>query len=85
MSSSVPNQFLGHICALLNKQPGEKALEEEINDNLEDERETIPNLTVGDLEDLNDKNPGPFASTWQASIVSMSKGVTDKTDSEYQQ
>lgn len=84
MSSSVPNQFSGHIRALLNKQPGEKPLEEEINDDLEGKRETIPNLTAGDLEDLNDKNPGPFASTWRASIASMSKGVTDKTDSEYQ-
>jgi hypothetical protein len=90
MSLPVPNQFSGHICALLDKQLGEKQLgekplEEEIDDDLEGERETIPNLTADDLNDLNDKNPGPFASTWRASIASVSKGITDKTDSEYQQ
>jgi hypothetical protein len=31
-----------------------------------------------------DQNPGPFAATWRASITSASKGVTERTDSEYQ-
>jgi hypothetical protein len=84
MPLPVVNQFSGCLLAVLAKQPGEKPLEEDVNDDLEGERETIPNLTADDLEDLNDENPGPFASTWQASIASASKGVTEKTDSEYQ-
>jgi len=84
MYPPVSDQFSGHIRAFLDKQVGEKPLEEEINDDLEGERETIPDLTAGDLEDFNDENPGPFASTWRASIASVSKGVTDKTDSGYQ-
>jgi len=84
MPLPVENKFSGQILDVLAKQPGEKPLEEDINDDLEGERETIPNLTADDLEDLNEKNPGPFASNWRASIASASKGVTEKTDSEYQ-
>ena len=84
MAPPVPNQLSGHIRALLNKQLGGKPLEEEITDDLEGECETIPDLMDADLEDLDDENPGPFASTWRASIASVSKGITDKTDSEYQ-
>ena len=85
MSLPAPNEFSGHIHALLAWQPGERPLEEEVNDDLEGEHETIPNLTADDVEDFNNSTPGPFASTWWASIVSMSKGVTEKMDSEYQQ
>jgi len=84
MSPPISEEFSGHIRALLAKQPGEKPLEEDVNDDLEGERETIPDLTPGDLEDLNDENPGPFASSWRASITSASKGVTEETDSGYQ-
>ena len=84
MPLPVVNQFSGRLLAVLAKQPGEKPLEEDVNDDLEGKCETIPNLTADDLEDLNDENPGPFASTWRASIASASKGVTEKTDSEYQ-
>lgn len=84
MSPPVSEEFSGHIRALLAKQPGEKPLEEDVDDDLEGECETIPDLTPGDLEDLNDENPGPFASSWRASITSASKGVTEQTDSEYQ-
>ena len=84
MSPPISEEFSGHIRALLDKQPGEKPLEEDVNDDLEGERETILDLTPGDLEDLNDKNAGPFASSWQASITSASKRVTEQTDSEYQ-
>ena len=89
MSSANPNQFSGHIRALLAKQPGEKPLQEDIDDDIDGEKETIPTLTVDDLQQLDevdqsDQNPGPFAAMWRASITSASKGVTDKTDSEYQ-
>jgi hypothetical protein len=89
MSSANPNQFSGHIRALLAKQPGEKPLQEDIDDDIDGEKETIPTLTVDDLRQLDevdqsDQNPGPFAAMWRASITSASKGVTDKTDSEYQ-
>lgn len=84
MATSVPTQFSGGIRSFLNRQPGQKPLEEDIADDLEGERETIPNLTAGDLDDLKEQNPGPFASTWRASIASASKGVTDQTDNEYQ-
>lgn len=84
--TSNPNQFLGHIRALLANQTGEKPLQEDIEDDIEGEKETIPTLTEDDLQQLNevDKNPGPFAAIWRASITSASKGVSDKTDSEYQ-
>lgn len=91
MSSANPNQFSGHIRALLAKQPGEKPLQEDIDDDIDGEKETIPTLTVDDLQQLaevdqsdGDQNPGPFATMWRASITSASKGVSDKTDSEYQ-
>jgi hypothetical protein len=91
MSSASPNQFSGHIRALLAKQPGEKPLQEDIDDDIDGEKETIPTLTVDDLQQLaevdqsdGDQNPGPFATMWRASITSASKGVSDKTDSEYQ-
>jgi hypothetical protein len=89
MSSANSNHFSGHIRALLAKQPGEKPLQEDIDDDIEGEKETIPTLTVDDLQQLDevhqsDQNPGPFAAMWRASITSASKGVTDKTDSEYQ-
>jgi len=84
--TSNPNQFSGHIRALLAKQPGEKPLPEEVDDDIEGEKETIPALTEDDLQqpDEVDQIPGPFAATWRASITSASKGVTEKTDSEYQ-
>ena len=85
---SLPNHdnFSGHIRALLSKQPGEKPLQEDIDDDIEGEKETIPSLTEDDLQQLEqlDQNPGPFAAQWRASITSASKGVTEKTDSEYQ-
>jgi hypothetical protein len=88
MSPPNPTEFSGHIRALLEKQPGEKPLQEDIDDDIEGEKETIPTLTEDDLQHLNEvdqlENPGPFAATWRASITSASKGVTDKTDSEYQ-
>jgi hypothetical protein len=84
MSPPNPNHdFSGHIRALLEKQPGEKPLQEDIEDDIEGEKETIPNLTEDDLQQP-DQSPGPFATNWQASITSASKGVTEKTDSEYQ-
>jgi len=81
-----PDDFSGHIRAILAKQPGEKPCQEDIDDDIEGEKETIPSLTEDDLQQLDevDQNPGPFAATWRASIKSASKGVTEKTDSEYQ-
>jgi hypothetical protein len=86
MASPKPNEFSGHIRAILAKQPGEKPLQEDIDDDIEGEKETIPGLVEDDLEppDEVDKNPGPFAAAWRASVTSASKGVTEKTDSEYQ-
>ena len=81
-----PNQFSGKIRALLDKQPGEKPLQEEIDDDIEGEKETIPALTEDDLQQVDevDQISGPFSTTWRASITSTSKGVSEKTDSEYQ-
>ena len=83
MSSCSPIEFSGHIRVLLAKQPGEKPLQEDIDDDIEGEKETIPNLTEDDLQQ-SDQIPGPFSANWRASITSASKGVTEKTDSEYQ-
>jgi len=70
----------------LAKQPGEKPHQEDIDDDIDGEKETIPSLTEDDLQqpDEDDQNPGPFAASWRASITSASKGVTERTDSEYQ-
>ena len=86
MSPANSNLFSGHIRALLAKQPGETPLQEDIDDDIEGEKETIPTLTDEDLQQLHEvnQNPGPFAAMWRASVTSASKGVTDKTDSEYQ-
>ena len=81
---STPNpDFSGHIRALLSKQPGENPLQEDKYDDIEGEKKTIPNLTEDDLQQL-DQDPGPFAANWRISITSASKGVTEKTYSEYQ-
>jgi hypothetical protein len=31
-----------------------------------------------------DERPGPFVKNWRASVTNASKGVTEKTDNEYQ-
>lgn len=49
MSPDNPYQFSGHIRALLAKQPGEKPLQEDIDDDIEGEKETIPTLTEDDM------------------------------------
>jgi hypothetical protein len=63
------NEFSGHIRALLAKQQGEKPLQEDIDDDIEGEKETIPNLTEDDLQHQPDQNT-PFAAKWRASITS---------------
>ena len=83
MSPTNPNRFSGQIRALLANQPGEKPLQEEIDDDIEGEKETIPNLTEDDLQQ-QDERPGPFVESWRASVTNASKGVTEKTDNEYQ-
>ena len=87
MSPPIQTEFSGHIRAVLARQPGEKPREEDITDDLEGEQETLPSLTADDLQEPIegvDPTPGPFAATWRASVASASKGVTDKTNSEYQ-
>ena len=86
MSQPDPNDFSGYIRAILAKQPGEKPHQEDIDDDIEGEKETIPGLMEDDSQqsDEEDETPGHFAATWRASITSASKGVTEKTDSEYQ-
>jgi hypothetical protein len=87
MAPPIQNEFSGHIRAVLASQPSEKPLEEDINDDLDGEQETLPPLTTDDLQEAIegiDPPPGPYAATWRASVASASKGVTEKTDSEYQ-
>lgn len=80
---SLPNHddFSGHIRALLVKQPGDKPLQEDIDDDIEGEKETIPNLTEDDCQwqqPQPDQIPGPFSENLRASITNASKGVTEK-------
>ena len=87
MAPPIQNEFSGHICAVLASQPSEKPLEEDINDDLDGEQETLPPLTTDNLQEAIegiDPSPGPYAATWRASVASASKGITKKTDSEYQ-
>lgn len=87
MAMPIQNEFSGHICAVLASQPSEKPLEEDINDDLDGEQETLPPLTTDNLQEAIegiDPSPGPYAATWRASVASASKGITKKTDSEYQ-
>ena len=54
--------------------------DEAIDDDLEGEQETLPELTPADrLPPVADK-----ISRWRKSITGASKGITDKTDGDYQ-
>ena len=54
--------------------------DEAIDDDLEGEQETLPELTPADnLPPVPDK-----ISRWRKSITGASKGITDKTDGDYQ-
>lgn len=54
--------------------------DEAIDDDLEGEQETLPELTAADrLPPVSDG-----ISRWRKSITGASKGITDKTDGDYQ-
>ena len=54
--------------------------DEAIDDDLEGEQETLPELTPADrLPPVSDG-----ISRWRKSITGASKGITDKTDGDYQ-
>lgn len=54
--------------------------EEDIENDLEGEKETIPDLSLEDA--TPSENPTVFL--WRKTISGASKGVSEKTDSEYQ-
>ncbi|KAH9482203.1 hypothetical protein JR316_0004298 [Psilocybe cubensis] len=62
----------------------EPFIPEDVENDLDGETETLPNLSLHDLssEDLDSHNP--TASKWRDTITGASKGVTDKTDADYQ-
>ncbi|KIK03877.1 hypothetical protein K443DRAFT_5035 [Laccaria amethystina LaAM-08-1] len=76
-----PLSNLSHkISALNSHEDDDRITEEEIELDLEDERATVPDLVHEDLEPGNHE----FMQTWKKSVFGASKGVTDKTDGEYQ-
>lgn len=52
--------------------------QEEIDDDIEGEQETLPDLTE------EDRLPSTGISQWRETIAGASKGVTDKTDGDYE-
>ena len=66
--------------ALNSREDDNRITEEEIELDLEDEQATVPDLVHEDLEPGNRE----FMQTWKKSVFGASKGVTDKTDGEYQ-
>ena len=61
-------------------QNGDDRITEEIDEDLEGEQGTIPDLVAADLES---ENHG-FMKKWKASVFGASRGVTNKTEAEYQ-
>ncbi|KAF8177436.1 hypothetical protein BJ912DRAFT_1063599 [Pholiota molesta] len=61
--------------ALLSSMVSEQ---EAVEDDIEGEIETLPNLTA------EDRAPPSGTSRWRESVAGASKGIADKTDSDYQ-
>jgi len=82
------NEFRGPAFAGLHKvlnTGSELPCREDIDDDIEGEQETIPDLHAEDLEaSEEDDKEANLVSQWRESITGASKGVTDKTDGEYQ-
>ena len=77
-----PLSNLSHkFCALNSCEDDNRITEEEIELDLKDEQATVLDLVHEDLETENCE----FMQTWKKSVSGTSKGVTDKTNSEYQQ
>jgi hypothetical protein len=57
--------------------------QEDIDDDLEGEKETLAELT-GDEITAERERTNRFSSQWRESVNEASKGVTEKTDSGYQ-
>jgi len=58
---------------------------EDIEDDIEGEQETLPDLWPEDIEAFeDDQHERDLISQWRESITGASKGVTEKTDGEYQ-
>jgi hypothetical protein len=53
---------------------------EEIEEDIEGEQGTIPDLVADDLEPSTQE----FMKKWKQTVFGASRGVTDKTESEYQ-
>ena len=54
---------------------------DDIIDDINGERETIPDLTP--LDDATPSDSDSLISQWKTSVTGASKGVTEKTDAEY--
>ncbi len=82
------NEFQGPAFAGLHKllnTTSELPCREDVDDDIEGEQETIPDLHAEDLEATEEADKeGDLVSQWRESIMGASKGVTDKTDGEYQ-
>ena len=82
MADSHPS-LLAHNFEALNIQfqnGDDRITEEEIYEDLEGEQGTIPDLVAANLGAENRE----FMKKWKASVFGASRGVTDKTEAEYQ-
>ncbi|KAF8907240.1 hypothetical protein CPB84DRAFT_293072 [Gymnopilus junonius] len=88
-SSSSSTRLVAHSLKMTQVQqlPGlnsifskERPHEEDIENDMDGEKETIPDLSSGDSQPS--ENPTVFL--WRKTITGASKGVSEKTDSEYQ-
>ncbi|KAF9471603.1 hypothetical protein BDN70DRAFT_901218 [Pholiota conissans] len=63
-------------------------LPEEIQDDIEGEQETVPDLTPEDLPDSLSAQPLPInneSPQWEKTAAAVSKGIKDETDAVYRQ
>ena len=81
--SNVHGPAFAGLLTVLNPTGNTSNLAHDIADDMEGEQETLPNLTVNDVED-DDKAVNAVVSQWRDSVTGASKRVTEKTHSEYQ-
>jgi len=80
------NEFRGPAFAGLHNlfTAASELRREDVDDDIEGEQETIPDLHTDDLAATGEEGDCDLVSQWRESITGASKGVTDKTDGEYQ-
>ncbi|KAF9472357.1 hypothetical protein BDN70DRAFT_938255 [Pholiota conissans] len=86
MSSPLPHNFQA-IYNLLHRS--DTFQQEDIEDDLAGEKETLPDLTEADLKTMTPSvstpslNAGTPGKAWRENVVNASKAITDRTEADY--